>query len=268
MLKKMFGKKVFSFPKPVELIQKFVDSSSTKDSIVLDFFAGSSTTGHACFLHNILNGNKNRLHFILMQLPEDLKENLRHANGNREKQVCQNAIDFCIENNLPANLSSISIERLKRSSDMIKQEYGLLSESVDLGFRVFDIDSSNMNDVYYNPTATTQSLFDTTIDNVKPDRTPLDLLFQVMLELGIELSAKIEEKTFSGKKYYVVNENDIVACFDTNITNELVTEMAKIKPLYAVFRDSSFNSDSSSINCWQIFKTYNPTMKENNLKVL
>ena len=142
---------------------------------------------------------------------------------------------------------------------MIKKEAGILSDNMDVGFRVLKLDSSNMNDVYYNPNEIRQNLLDQLVGNIKEDRTPLDLLFQVMLELGIELSAKIEEKELLGKTYFVVNENDIVACFDDGISDSLVTELAKIKPIYAVFKDSSFESDSANINSEQIFKTISPS---------
>ena len=115
-----------------------------------------------------------------------------------------------------------------------------------------------MQDVYYNPSAMSQSLLDSTIDNVKPDRTPLDLLFQVMLDLGVELSAKIEEKAVNGKKYLKVNDNDLIACFDDNLDNDVITEIAKLTPLYAVFKDKSFATDSVGINNEQLFKTYSP----------
>lgn len=131
--------------------------------------------------------------------------------------------------------------------------------TLDVGFRVLKLDSSNMQDVFYNPAAMTQSLLDATIDNIKPDRTPMDLLFQVMLELGVQLSAKIEEKESCGKKYYVVNENEIIACFDNDLNNDVITAIAKQQPLYAVFKDKSFATDSVGINNEQLFKTYSPT---------
>ena len=128
-----------------------------------------------------------------------------------------------------------------------------------MGFRVLKLDSSNMQDVYYNPQKISQTLLDATIDNVKSDRSPLDLLFQVMLELGVPLSAKIEEHTINGKTYFAVNGNDVIACFDDNIDNDVITAIAKQQPLYAVFKDKSFASDSVAINNEQLFKTYSPT---------
>ena len=137
--------------------------------------------------------------------------------------------------------------------------------SLDTGFRVLKLDSSNMQDVYYNPQKISQTLLDATIDNVKSDRSPLDLLFQVMLELGVPLSAKIEEHTINGKTYFAVNGNDVIACFDDNIDNDVITAIAKQQPLYAVFKDKSFASDSVAINNEQLFKTYSPVT---NIKVV
>ena len=130
---------------------------------------------------------------------------------------------------------------------------------LDVGFRVLKLDSSNMQDVYYNPAVMQQSLLDEAVDNVKADRTPLDLLFQVMLDLGIELCAKIEEKQVGGKTYYVVNDNHLIACFDEDIDNAVITELAKQQPMYAVFKGASFATDNASINNEQLFKTYSPS---------
>ena len=130
---------------------------------------------------------------------------------------------------------------------------------LDVGFRVLKLDSSNMQEVYYNPVAMTQDLLASTVDNVKADRTPLDLLFQVMLDLGIELSAKIEENSVNGKTYYVVDGNDIIACFDDDIDNDVIIAIAKQNPHYAVFKDKSFATDSVGINNEQLFKTYSPS---------
>ena len=243
---------LFDYSKPVELLEFLLKIVVKNNDIVLDFFSGSATTAHAVFKHNV--ENKFNIKFILVQLPEQ-------TNNKNYSTICD-----------------IGEERIRRAGKKIKDELiekknnaGLLAddlmepELLDIGFRVLKLDSSNMNDVYYNPSAITQSLLDDTVDNIKPDRTPLDLLFQVMLELGIELSAKITEKEINGKKYYQVNENDIVACFDDNLDNDLLTEIAKLQPLYAVFKDYSFATDSVGINNEQIFKTYSPGTK---IKVL
>ena len=235
-LEKIFGvKKLFDYSKPTNYIKYLVNSATyfDKDSIILDFFSGSATTAQSVFQNNIEDGGNRK--FILVQLQEEV-------NNSSYQSICD-----------------IGEERIRRAGKKIKEEAGLIADNLDIGFRVFKLDSSNMNDVFYNPKAMTQSLLDSTVDNIKPDRTPLDLLFQVMLELGIELSAKIEEKEIAGKKCFIVNENDIVACFDEDINNEVVKELAQIHSIYAVFRDSNFSSDSSNINCEQIFKSISPS---------
>jgi adenine-specific DNA-methyltransferase len=176
--------------------------------------------------------------FIMVQLPEACDEK-SEAYKAGYKTICE-----------------IGEERIRRAGAKIKNENP--NAKVDTGFRVLKLDSSNMQDVYYNPNAMRQSLLDETIDNVKTDRTPLDLLFQVMLELGKPLSAKIEEKVIAGKNVYVVDENDLIACFDEKITEEVVKTIAQLKPLYAVFRDNSFANDTVATNFDQIFATYSP----------
>lgn len=248
MLKSLELTKTFDFSKPVELIQHFIMLATNDNDIVMDFFSGSSTTAHSVIQLNSIDGGHRK--FILVQLPE-------LTNNKEYSTICD-----------------IGEERIRRAGKKIKEELiekknnaGMLNDditdpdSLDIGFRVFKLDSSNMNDVYYNPNQTQKNLLETTIDNIKLDRTGLDLLFQVMLELGVELSAKIEEKDILGKKCYFVNDNDIAACFDDDLTNELLTELAKTKPLYAVFKDSCFNNDSVAINNEQIFKTYSPSTK-------
>lgn len=236
----LFDKTVyFDFPKPTKLI-KYLEKISTKnDDIILDFFSGSGTTGHATIDLNFEDGFSRK--YILVQLPESTLEKSK-AYQDGYKTICD-----------------IGQERIRRAGNKIKEEAGVLGQNLDIGFRVLKLDSSNMNDIYYNPNSITQDLLGTTVDNIKVDRTPLDLLFQTMLELGIELSAKIEEKELLGKKYFVVNENDIVACFDDGINDELVKELAKIKSIYAVFKDSAFTTDSANINCEQIFKSISPS---------
>lgn len=141
----------------------------------------------------------------------------------------------------------------------IKEENPLTTQDLDIGFRVLKLDSSNMKDVYYKPEDYSQGFLESLEDNIKADRTPLDLLFQVMLELGKPLSAKIEEKDIAGKHVFIVDGNDLVACFDSNVTEDVVKTIAQKKPLYAVFRDSSLSSDAVAVNFDQIFATYSPT---------
>lgn len=259
MLKNMFGKKVFSFPKPLELIKTFVDSSTESNDIVMDFFSGSGTTAHAVMQLNVdrLSKGDKQVKYILVQIPEDLYKNLSVASGNREKQICQNAIDFCVENNMEVVLTSVGKERIRRAGKKIKEE-NPSATNLDVGFRVLKLDSSNMKDVYYKPSDYSQGFLGQLEDNIKADRTPLDLLFQVMLDLGKPLSAKIEEREIAGKRVFVVDDNDLVACFDSNITEDVVKTIAQLKPLYAVFRDSGLSSDSVGANFDQIFATYSP----------
>ena len=231
--------KTFDFPKSLYLMKDILKITTKKDSLVLDFFSGSSTTAHAVMDLNAEDGGNRK--FIMVQLPYPCDE---------ESEAFKNGFK---------NIPEIAKERIRRAGKKIKAEAGLLGDHLDVGFRVLKLDSSNMTDVYYNPNETSQSLLGSLVDNVKPDRTPLDLLFQVMLELGIELSAKIEERKIAGKNCFIVNENDIVACFDNEVNEEVIKELAKIKPIYAVFRDGVFESDAANINCEQIFKSISPS---------
>ncbi len=265
----LFWSRVFDTPKPVSFIKQIIDLSTDKDALIMDFFAGSSTLAHAVMECNKEGGFRK---YILIQLDENLDESLQNSNLDAKK-IIENAIKVCDDLNKPHLLTTIGEERILRAGKKIKDELieknnnaGLNDDitdpdSLDIGFRVFKLDSSNMNDVYYNPNQTQKSILDATIDNIKPGRTGLDLLFQVMLELGVELSAKIEEKDILGKKSYFVNDNKIVACFDDDLTNDLLTELAKTNPTYAVFKDSCFSNDSVAINNEQIFKTYSPSTK-------
>lgn len=223
-LKKLMGETTFDTPKPVELIDRMLRMITFDDpeSIVLDFFAGSSTTAQAVMEYNAENNGKRK--FILVQLPESVSEKTEaYENGYR-------------------NICEIGEKRIKKVIDNID------NKNIDLGFRVFELDSSNMKDVYYNPTETQQSLFDTYADNIKEDRTPEDLLFQVMLDLGVLLSSKIEETTIAGKQVFNVADGFLIACFDNDVTEETVKAVAKKKPYYAVFRDSSMANDSVATN--------------------
>ena len=238
-IKEIFGSIPFPFPKSYKLLSHLVKICTDDDDIILDFFSGSGSLGHSIINLNSID-NKNR-RFILIQLPQ-----LTSTNSEAYK------IGF-------KNICEIGEERIRRVGKKIKEEVAELRENLDIGFRVLKLDSSNMNEVYYNPNSLNQNMLDQLVGNIKEDRTPLDLLFQVMLELGIKLSAKIEEKELFSKKYFVVNESDLVACFDDGINDELVKELAKIHSIYAVFKDSAFTNDSANINCEQIFKSISPS---------
>lgn len=236
VLTTLFGRKdTFENPKPIELIKLFLESSTADDSIVLDFFSGSATTAQAVMELNAEDGGKRK--FIMVQLPEETDEKTE-AYKLGYKTICE-----------------IGKERIRRAVAKIKED---VAKEFDEGFRVFKLDSSNMKDVYYNPLQIQQqSLFDMT-DNIKEDRTPEDLLFQVMLDLGVLLSSKIEESVVAGKKVFNVADGFLMACFDSNVTEDVVKAVAQQKPYYAVFRDSCMANDSVATNFEQIFATYSP----------
>ena len=233
----------FSFSKPFELVKYLIElTMKNKDITVMDFFAGSASSAEAVLQLNNEDGGTRK--FIMVQLPELCDEG-SEAYQLGFKTICE-----------------ISEERIRRCSKYLKKESNLFGGPVDDGFRVFELSSSNMNEVYYNPKAMTQNILEATIDNIKPDRTPIDLLFQVMLECGALLSSKIEEKEINGKKVYIVEDNYIAACFDDEVDDKTVEAIAKLKPIYACFKGSSFNSDSANINAEQIFKTYSPNTEK------
>lgn len=242
----LFGDKgVFDGPKPVRLLQRLITLANLKDdSIVLDFFSGSATTAHALMKTNLEKGTDRK--FILVQLPEKVSDKKKDQGYGT---ICE-----------------IGKERIRRAGKKIleelatkKAENGLFDKEseptrLDVGFRVLKLDTSNMQNVYYTPEdSSAATLFD---DNVKPDRTPEDLLFQVMLEYNLPLSAKIERKTIAGKEVFSVNDDYLIACFDENVNETVITEVAKRKPLYFIMRDSSLSSDQVADNFEQIFNAY------------
>lgn len=233
----LFGiKNIFSNPKPVKLIRAMIKIANVNAyDICMDFFSGSATTAHALMELNA-EERRNRK-FILVQLPEtpDKKSEAYKAGY---KTICD-----------------IGEERIRRAGKKIKEETGA---DIDYGFRCFKVDSGNMEDVYYSPNDLKQEEVSLFSENVKPDRTEEDLLFQVMLDLGILLSSKIEERVIAGKKVFSVADGYLMACFDKDVTEETVTAIAKEHPFYAVFRDGGMNSDSVIANFEQIFETYSP----------
>ena len=239
-LMKLFeGAKYFDTPKPVSLMVKLLNLSNFRDGdIVLDFFSGSGTTAHAVFQHNVQEESKSK--FIMVQLPEVTDEKSEARKAGYEN-ICQ-----------------IGEERIRRAGKKIKEEAGLQGQDLDIGFRVLKLDSSNMEDVFYTPEDFDEKDLFNYVDNVKPDRTPLDLLFQVMPELDIELSAKIEEKDVNGKKVFFVDGTYLIATFDMDVNESTVTDIAKMKPQYFVMRDASAANDNVLDNFEQIFKHYSP----------
>ena len=232
---------IFDYTKPIKLLTRLLQIGSNSDDIILDFFSGSATTAHAVMQLNAEDGGHRK--FIMAQLPEVTDEK-SEAYKAGYKNICE-----------------IGKERIRRAAKKIADENP--ETKFDGGFRVLKCDSSNMKDVYYNPAEYEPSLFSSLEDNIKEDRTPEDLLFQVMLDLGILLSSKIEcgvWRVESGAeyKYFNVEDGYLIACFDKNISEELITEIAKQKPYYFVMRDSSMANDSVATNFEQIFATYSP----------
>lgn len=230
--------KIFMFPKPISLVEDFCLTGINSTDIILDFFSGSATTAHAVMQLNAEDGGKRK--FIMVQLQEECAEN-SEAYKAGYKNICE-----------------IGKERIRRAGQKIKEENPLTTQDLDIGFRVLKCDSSNMEDVYFTPKEymdKQQSLF---VDNIKKDRSDEDLLFDAMLKLDTPLSSKIEKITIAGKTVYNVAQGHLMACFDKNVTDEVITAIAKEMPSYFVMRDSSQADDSVAINFEQIFNTYSP----------
>ena len=235
-LRDIFGASIFTSPKPLKYLTRYLQIGLNKDSLILDFFSGSATTAHAVMKLNAEDGGNRK--FIMVQLPEKTEEK-SEAYKAGYKNICE-----------------IGKERIRRAGKKVKEEPGSSAQNLDTGFRVLKLDTSNMEDVYYTPQEfELQSLFN---ENVKADRTNEDLLFQVMLDLGIELSAKIESKQIAGKNVHFVDDNYLVACFDAEVNETTITEIAKLQPIYFVMRDASAANDNVIDNFEQIFKHYSP----------
>ena len=234
----LFGDKgVFDGPKPVRLLQRLLTLANLDDnSIILDFFSGSASTAHAVMKMNVEKDK--HCSFVMVQLPEHISEKKKEQGY---ETVCE-----------------IGKERIRRAGKKIKEESHLTTQDLDTGFRVLKLDSTNMQDIYYSPKDISQADLFSQVDNVKPDRTGEDLLFQVMLELGATLDSKIETTTVAGKTIYNVAEGYLVACFDPDVTDDAIKSIARMQPAYAVLRDTCMKDDSTATNFEQIFKTYSP----------
>ena len=234
------GKGYFDGPKPIRLLSRILQIANLeKDSIILDFFSGSATTAHALMQLNAEDGGNRK--FIMVQLPEKTDEK-SEAYKAGYKNICE-----------------IGKERIRRAGKKIKEDTGLMGQNLDTGFRVLKLDESNMADVYYTPAEThiqQTSFFDNLVNNIRKGRTKEDLLFQVMPECNLPLSSKIEEREMHGKKVFVVNDGYLIACFDTDINEAVITAIAKEKPYYFVMRDSSMATDNVADNFDQIFNAY------------
>lgn len=244
LVKELFGTKydIFDKPKPVELLRYLLFISTNKDSIILDFFSGSATTAHAVMQLNAEDGGNRK--YIMVQLPEPTDEKSEAYKAGFK------------------TIADIGKERIRRAGKKIKDETGA---DIDYGFRVFKVDSSNMKDVYYLPNELDQNMIERLESNIKEDRTSLDLLIQVMLDVGLPLSLPIETKRINGKEVHFVAEDSLVACFDQDVDEDLIKEIARLKPLKVVFRDSSFKSCPDKINLEEIFKSISPNTE---IKVL
>ena len=236
----LMGTKTFDNPKNVNLLLRCLKmiTKFDKDSLILDFFSGSATTAHAVMQLNSEDGGNRK--FIMVQLPEKTDEKSEAFKAGY-KNICE-----------------IGKERIRRAGKKIKEESPLTTQDLDTGFRVLKLDSTNMQDIYYSPKDISQADLFSQVDNVKPDRTGEDLLFQVMLELGATLDSKIETTTVAGKTIYNVAEGYLVACFEPDVTDDVVKSIAQMQPAYAVLRDTSMKDDSTATNFEQIFKTYSP----------
>lgn len=236
------GKSYFDFPKPVDLIELIIELSTTEQDIVLDFFSGSATTAHAVIDYNASEGAQRK--YIMVQLPEEI-DNGTVAFEDGYRNICE-----------------LGKERIRRACKKVKK---VTNANIDYGFRVYRLDSSNMQDIYYKPQDYIQSNLDLFADNVKSDRTADDLLAQVMLDWGLPLSLKIDQVDVSGKKVFKVAENSLFACFDQGIDEEFAKQIAKDAPLRIVFKDSGFNDDTSKTNVKQLLKQLSP---ETEMKII
>ena len=267
----LFGNKFFDYAKPVGLIQHFLGIASKPNDIILDFFSGSATTAHAVMKLNAEDGGKRK--FIMVQLPEvtDEKSEARKAGYDNICQIGEERIRRAGERIINERRDAILRVHDDKGNSNIENLFGddtvgtdvsawtrRIASLPDVGFRVLKLDSSNMEDVFYTPEDFNEQHLFNYVDNVKSDRTPLDLLFQVLPELGIELSAKIEERDVNGKKVFFVDGTYLIATFDTEVNESTVTEIAKMKPDYFVMRDASAANDNVLDNFEQIFKHYSP----------
>ena len=253
-LEELFGAKVFTNPKDELLLADLFKAVGVSgNDLVLDFFSGSATTAHAVFELNKNTGSNCRV--VLVQIAESLEEMLKVATGS-SKKVVQDAMAFLTNANLPQTIAELSKERIRRAGKLVRQS----NAKVDIGFRAFKIDASSMADVYYLPDALDKAKFDLFVDNIKPDRTPEDLLFQVMLDWGVDLALPITKQSIQGKDVFFVDSNALAACFDASgsIDEAFVKELAKQQPLRVVFRDAGYKNSAVKINVEQIFKLLSP----------
>jgi len=247
---------VFDTPKPVKLIKHIISLvKENQNAIIMDFFSGSGTTADAVMQMNAADGGHRK--FIMIQLPENLDHSLEHA-ANDKKRALMNAIALCDNNGVSHVLSEVAKERIRRAGNKIEEENPLITKNIDLGFRVFKLDESNMKDVYYAADEFTQKSLVDMATNIKEDRTSLDLLFGCLLEWGLPLSLPYTSEQIEGCTVHTYNDGDLIACFDENVPDSVIKTIAKRQPLRAVFRDSSFADSPAKINVGEIFKLLAP----------
>lgn len=258
----------FSAPKNVGYLKLLISLFENEPFIVLDFFSGSATTADAVMQLNAEDNGKRK--FIMVQLAENLDENLCKAANEAEKKTIQSAIAICDRLNCPHFLTEVGKERIRRAGNKILKELKeknqqtklgeelLDPEKLDIGFRVYKTDTTNMKDVFYHPTVLQQTTLDSLTSNIKEDRTPEDLLTQVLLDLGLELSLPIEQKKIRGNTVFIVQTNALIACFDDNIDFKIIDEIADLQPMKVVFKDASFKDDKDRINVEERFKRLSP----------
>ena len=238
-LEKLFHTRYFDFPKPVSLLKMILSIGSFQDSTILDFFSGSATTAHAVMQLNAEDGGHRK--FIMVQLPEPCDEK-SEAYKAGYKNICE-----------------IGKERIRRAGDKIKTEHP--DADLDIGFRVFRVDSSNMRDVFYKPEEFTQTMLGETVSNIKPDRTDLDLLYACLLDCGVPIHLPHTTTTVDGCTIHNVDNGALMACFDEHIPHSVIRAMAAETPLQVIFRDSAFAADADKINVTEIFKNLSPDTK-------
>lgn len=256
----LFNSKVFDNPKSVDLLKRLLELLPQNGDIILDFFSGSATTAHAVMQLNAEDGRNRK--FIMVQLPEIIDS--QKSTLKESKEVTQNAIAFLDSIGAPHNICEIGKERIRRAGAKIKEEHPEVSENLDVGFRVFKVDESNMKDVYFSAQEYNQEMLSELESNIKPDRTDLDLLFGCLLEAGVPLSMPYKSEKIDGYTVHTYGDGDqipLIACFEENIPDSVIDTIAKRHPLRVVLRDSCFKDSAAKINIFERFKTFSPNTK-------
>ena len=258
LLDKLFGGAPFTFPKSLYAVLDCIKAATKEDknAIIMDFFSGSATTAHAVMQLNAEDGGHRKS--IMVQLPEDLDEAIGRASDAKTKNSIKKAIKFLDSIGKVHTICEIGKERIRRAGDKIKSESPMTTQDLDIGFRVLKLDDTNMKDVYYAPDDYDQGMLAGLESNIKDDRTDLDLLFGCLIDWGLPLSLPYKSEQLGGCTVHTYNDGDLIACFDKNIPESVVKEIAQRKPLRAVFRDSGFASSPEKINVFEIFKLYMP----------